>query len=124
MWPIPVNHAETGANEKTYGNRKGSQHYMDGRRCCRKESRKILSIAAKRKSVIFINGSHNSTRMKRKQNISKPSMSPTMQLQPNVLPHERKSILCFQSHRSEIDIGRKRNGVYSHSLNRSKFQSR
>jgi len=83
----------------------------------------MLCIAAQRRSAIFGNGSRNLMWMK-KRSISKPSKSPIMHLLPNVLLHERKSILCFLSHRSEIDISKKRNGVYSHSLNRSKFQSR
>jgi hypothetical protein len=97
---------------------------MDGRKCCGKDSRKMLRIAAKRKSTIFGNGFRNSMKMKEKRSISKPSMSPIMQLRPNVLLHERKSIRYFQSHWSEIDIGSRRNGVYSRSLNQSKFQFR
>jgi len=65
-------------------------------------------------------------RMKKKTSISElHSTSPIMQLLPNVLLHERESILCIQSHTSGTGIGlKKRSGTYAHSLNLSRFQSR
>jgi hypothetical protein len=113
------NHFGVGQIVRLYVNGKGSPHHTYGRGYYVKAWRKIRHVG--RRMFVICSNTIRST-MKMRMSISRPSMCPIRWLPLDARTGGRRWILSFQSHRSELDIGRKRSEMYAHFSNQPRFQ--